>query len=179
MVEEITISRLKNSLIECNKHIFKIAYDVNEMRNFMPLTIEKYNNLSDAETTLIDSYILRFTKLQDRMGKLFEQILQENNIDTEAMSFINILNYMEKYHIIDNTDEWHEIRKIRNNFTHEYPDDDKENIEQLNESFFKAKNIFAIYCKTNIYVIENILKPYNADINGLQIKQNDIDKLFL
>ncbi len=113
------------------------------------------------------------------MGKLFKQILEENNIDTEAMSFINILNYMEKYHILDNIDEWHEMRKIRNYFTHEYPDDDKENIEQLNESFLKSKNIFITYFKTNDYVLENILKPYNADITGLSIKQNDTGKLFL
>ncbi|MHB1664406.1 MAG: hypothetical protein ACYCT7_03980 [bacterium] len=178
MAEEL-ISRLKNSLIECNKHILKIAYDVNKMRNFMPLTVEKYNNLTDSETTLIDSYILRFTKLQDKMGKLFKQILEENNIDTEAMSFINVLNYMEKYNILDNTDEWNEVRKIRNYFTHEYPDDDKENIEQLNESFLMSKNIFIIYFKTNNYVLENILKAYNADITGLSIKQNGIDKFFL
>ena len=86
---------------------------------------------------------------------------------------------MEKYHIIDNVDEWHEIRKIRNNFTHEYPEDDKENVEQLNESFFKAKNILTIYCKTNAYVIENILKPYNVDIKDFQIKQDYIDELLL
>lgn len=178
MAEEIIV-RLRNSLLECNKHILKIAYDVNKMRDFMPLSVERYNSLTDSETTLIDSYILRFTKLQDRMGKLFEQILKENNIDTETMSFINILNYMEKYHILNNTDEWHEIRKIRNYFTHEYPDDDKENIEQLNESFLKSKNIFIIYCKTNNYVIENILKPYNADITGLSIRQDDIGRLFL
>lgn len=179
MAEEIVL-RLKDSLMECNKHIIKIAYDVDKMRDFMPLTVEKYNNLTDSETTLVDSYVFRFTKLQDKMGKLFAQILEENNIDTGALSFINILNYMEKYGIMDNTDEWNEVRKLRNYFTHEYPDDDIENVERLNESFLKSKNIFIIYFKTNNYVIDNILKPYNADITGLSIKQYvDIDRFYL
>ncbi|MGC9287107.1 MAG: hypothetical protein ACP5E7_06110 [Hydrogenobaculum sp.] len=75
-------------------------------------------------TKTIDAFVLRFTKLQDHMGqKLFKAFLDKIGEYKDNMSFIDILDRLEKLSIINSTDEWLEMRSLRNRMTHEYPNE--------------------------------------------------------
>jgi len=80
--------------------------------------------LEDFETIkTIDAFVYRFLKLQDYMGqKLFKNFLTSLGEDCDNLSFVDILDKLEKLNIIPSTDEWIQIRKLRNKLTHEYPD---------------------------------------------------------
>jgi len=97
------IERLKELLYQCDMHKKRINYAFNKMEDFMPLSVEGYNLLSDEEIEHIDLLIFRFSKLQDSMGnKLFPTILKLLKEDIKPMSFIDRLNRLEELGFVNN-----------------------------------------------------------------------------
>jgi hypothetical protein len=104
------------------------------MKRLMPLTLDKFLNLTDEKMDMIDAFRLRFCDLQDSLGnKVFRSVLtlEEENVG----SGLDVLNKMEKRGIIDSFDSFKVIRNIRNCFSHDYPDSDEAKIELLNSAF--------------------------------------------
>ena len=71
----------------------------------------------------------------------------------DNMSLRDVLNRLEKLEIIDSAQEWIEFRKVRNAATHEYPDNEDEVIEAINNMLAAYKKIKLIY--------ENIKKIFS------------------
>ena len=81
---------------------------------------------------VIDTFIYRFIKLQDIMGeKLFKVFLDDIGEYRDNMSLLDVLDKLEKFEIIDNANKWFEYRKLRNQLTHEYPNDEDEIIDGI------------------------------------------------
>ncbi len=142
------------SIIQENIQIAKLhldrlkkAFEEIKERNLL----EKFD-IDDFETVkVIDTFIFRFIKLQDYLGqKLFRRFLEEIGEFYEDMSFIDILDKLEKLGVISLSEEWIEIRKLRNKLTHEYPDE----IEEVKEEIKIAMDKITTLEKT----IENIEK---------------------
>jgi hypothetical protein len=112
--------------------------------------------LEDFETIkTIDAFVYRFLKLQDYMGqKLFKNFLTSLGEDCDNLSFIDILDKLEKLNIIPSTDEWIQIRKLRNKLTHEYPD---------NISLVKDEIILAIEKIRNFEEVLRSISSYVKD----------------
>lgn len=115
-------------------------------------------NVEDFETVkIIDTFIFRFIKLQDFLGqKLFRRFLDEIGELEENMSFLDVLDKLEKLGIINSVENWIEIRKLRNKLTHEYPDELEEVRKELRIAIDKI-NLF----EEVIIKIENYLKNKN------------------
>jgi uncharacterized protein with HEPN domain len=112
-------------------------------------------DMDDFETVkVIDTFIFRFIKLQDYLGqKLFRRFLEEIGELYENMSFIDILDKLERLEIISLSEEWIEIRKLRNKLTHEYPDE----IEEMKKEIEIAINKIPVL-EEAIENLENFLK---------------------
>ena len=81
---------------------------------------------------VIDTFIYRFIKLQDIMGdKLFKIFLNEIGEYRDSMSLLDVLDKLEKFHIINGAYSWMEYRKLRNKLTHEYPNSEKDIIDGI------------------------------------------------
>ena len=96
---------------------------------------------------LVNSFLFSFTKIQDKMGaKVFKKLLIAlKEIDTESVPMLDVLNLLEKLHIIDDVHEWEKIRELRNNLSHEYFIDIQMSIENIRLSlgqFARIKEIF-------------------------------------
>ena len=167
---DIEISKLLSAFKECNENIVHLSFVLKELNLFMPLTIQKYDNLTALDLVFIDAFIFRFIKLQDIMGeKLFRLILnnlKENDVNSDNIPFIDILNKLEKYQIVDSADEWLNLRKIRNSFTHEYPEDLFRRVDSLNNGFNHVYNIYYIYVKIKNYAEKNILSAKGIDMSS-------------
>lgn len=155
MLDEKNI-RIEKYLNECKKHSIRIEKAYNKVKNIFPLSAKKYENLNDEEIEAIDQYLFRFAKLQDTIGeKLFKLIVSEYVEDIEQLTFIDILNKLEKIGIIDNVNDWKILRKIRNDISHQYDDEPQEMAEALNNIFAQKDVILDIF--------KRILKFYNKD----------------
>ncbi len=72
-----------------------------------------FNTLIPQEKAILDAYLKRFSAVQDFLGaKIFVLLLEVAGIYSGKMS--EVLSYIEKEEIIDNIDDWIELREVIN-----------------------------------------------------------------
>lgn len=131
---------------ECDKHILRIEYAFQKISPFLPISALDYPNLNNEQIEAIDQYLFRFAKLQDTMGdKLFKLILSQYEENTQQLSFIDVLNKLEKLEFIPSAKEWLTLRKIRNEISHQYDDEPEEMSQAINIILNQKSIIIGIY----------------------------------
>jgi len=101
-----------------------------------------FNTLKPEKRAILDAYLKRFASIQDFLGtKIFSLLLEIAGINNTKMS--EVLSNIEKENIIDSLENWIELREVRNELEHDYP-------EELQEALNDLK-----YCIDNFYKIEN------------------------
>ena len=144
---KLDLNKIKQEKIinECEKHLQRLQYAKDELKNIFPLTQQSYQDLSEENIQAIDQFIYRFSKLQDTIGeKLIKMVfsLYEENIT--KFTFIDILNRLEKADILT-AQEWKELRDIRNELSHNYEDEPMESAIILNKVYEKEELLESIY----------------------------------
>ena len=133
-------------LNECKKHIKRLGYAFNKLHNNFehPLSPENIIEIVEVDELVesLDQITYRFSKLQDSIGKLFRCFLINKGENIENMTMIDIINLLEKIGINIDSNEWFELREIRNIIAHEYEDESEEIagvINRINEkrNYFK------------------------------------------
>ncbi|QFY90665.1 hypothetical protein D5125_14985 [Magnetovirga frankeli] len=77
-----------------------------------------------ANQRIVNSFLFNYIKIQDKIGsKLFRLLLQHWREDQDGLTMLDMLNRLEKLHIIQDVETWDKLREIRNDITHEYPQD--------------------------------------------------------
>ena len=144
--------KLQKIINECDKHILRMNSAYKKTAAILPLNKDKYINLNENEIEHIDQYLFRFTKLQDTIGKrLFKVIFVLLEEDSDDVSFIDMLNRLEKLSILESTEQWLELRKIRNTLSHTYEDEPEEMSIAINTILNKKQSIEKIYNKLIAY----------------------------
>lgn len=154
-VETLKIEKYIN---ECQKHMMWIEDLFSELQDVLPLSDKKYTKLTSMQIKNIDQFLFRFSKMQDTIGeKLFRLIVEDFVEDTSRMTFIDILNQLERIGIIENIQEWQNLRKARNDISHQYDDEAEEMAEAINKIFAQKdtllenfQNIKNYYLKVDI-----------------------------
>lgn len=140
--------RMERSFEACDKHLLRMGNAARDMWPNMPLTKDVYRDLSDEDVRCMDQFVYRFSKFQDVMGaKLFRYILEWLQEDVSTFSMIDVLNKLERLKIIDDAKEWQYVRELRNAIAHDYPLDEGEVIESLNELFNRQEDLRKIYSR--------------------------------
>ncbi len=120
---------LKNLFDTTFLHLKRANTALYEIKKYQ-LDSEIYND--DDKVKTIDSFIYRYTKLQDFVAdKLFRNLLSELGEYRDNMSFLDVLDKFEKLNLIKSADKWLEYRQLRNQLTHEYPDNYSEIISNI------------------------------------------------
>ena len=103
-------------------------------------------SLNAAQIRTLDQLLFRFGKLQDaistRLLPALLQILQEWQ-DNEA--FLDKLNRAEKIGLIPSVEQWQNLREIRNQTTHEYPDNPELTLIGLRKLVENVPVLLALY----------------------------------
>lgn len=140
---------LKKRLEKLEKHYialkeYKVLID-NLLKNgnniYDPLI---FNTLKPEKKAILDAYLKRFSSIQDFLGaKIFALLLEVAGINSNKMS--EVLYYIEKEQIIDSLENWIELREIRNELEHDYPEELQEALNNLKccvESFYKIESYY-------------------------------------
>ena len=94
------------------------------------LTVEDFNFIKPQQRAIFDAYLKRFASIQDFLGaKIFPLLLEISGISTSKMT--EVLDYIEKEEIIDSLGTWIEIREVRNELEHDYPEELQEALDDL------------------------------------------------
>ena len=101
-----------------------------------------FNTIKPEKRAILDAYLKRFASIQDFLGaKIFSPLLEIAGINNTKMS--EVLSNIEKENIIDSLENWIELREVRNELEHDYPEELKEALNDLK------------YCIDNFYKIES------------------------
>jgi len=133
------------------KRLNKLAKQYEALKDYKilidQLLIEKdiynqfiFNTLIPQEKAILDAYLKRFSAVQDFLGaKIFVLLLEVAGIYSGKMS--EVLSYIEKEEIIDNLDDWIELREVRNELEHDYPEE-LQDLKFCIDSFGKMENYY-------------------------------------
>lgn len=148
IVLDILTIKLTKYFNECNRHIQRIEEAFEDMKEIVPLSVERYKKLTKDQVQDIDQFLFRFSKLQDTMGdKIFRLILQKYEGSSTNVPFIDMLNKLEKLGCITSAKEWIHLRKLRNEVAHQYDDEPEEMSQAINALLFQKEIIKEIYHK--------------------------------
>ncbi|RTZ60363.1 MAG: hypothetical protein DSZ31_02220 [Gammaproteobacteria bacterium] len=139
---------------------------------FAKKIIESWGEISEEfledsyKVTVIDSFIFRFSKFQDALGKkLFPLTLQVLGEDIENLPFIDWLNRLEKLGLINSAQEWMEIRVLRNLITHTYPWETEAILKNLKEALKRSETLIKIYLQIKNFLEERgLLKQQKKEV---------------
>ena len=119
---------------------------MSEKRNIY--SVNEFNSLKIEERALLDAYLKRFSSIQDFLGaKIFPLLLEVAGINGSKMS--EILYHIEKEEIIDSLESWIEIREIRNELEHDYP-------EELQVALNDLKSCIDSFSKLESYYLNSV-----------------------
>lgn len=154
-MQNLAVSQINRLIKECDKHQYRIKSAYGKIQPKLPLTLALYSQLTDEDIEHIDQFIFRFSKLQDAIGqRFFKAMLTFLEEDVEGVPFIDILNKLEKFQLIESADQWKQLREIRNTIAHEYDDSPELMVQVLNSVFDARIELFAIY--------ENLKQVYQS-----------------
>ncbi len=130
MLKHTPFTLFLDNLGKADLHISRGKNAKDEIIKWGELSPQVFNDAEKVKT--LDSFIYRFIKLQDLIGqKLFRSYLDTVGELQDDMSFLDVLDKLEKLHIIGESDQWFSFRRLRNELTHEYPDNEAEILEGI------------------------------------------------
>ena len=151
--------KLLEAFAECARHSKRMLSAYNKVLLIFPLDVNRYRILTDDEIEHIDQMVYRFSKLQDAIGeRLFKSVLMFLEDDIKNKPFLDVLNRLEQLAILPSRDEWLRLRKLRNELSHEYSNEDEENVAALNVLFDEIKTINGIFLGIKSYFDLHISK---------------------
>ena len=143
-------------LKEIEKHKERLLYTKKKIEKW-ELSPRILEDPEKVET--VDSFIFRFSKLQDSMGqKLFPLTLEFLEEEVRNKPFIDILNRLERLELIESAEKWKELRELRNLLTHTYPWEKEELIENLKLALKRSEELVSTFEKFKEFLQKRGLK---------------------
>lgn len=139
------IERLRHITYLCQTHYITLSDTLQDLFQHA-INIEKIDSPDKELRRLLDQFAYRYLRMQDDMGtKLIPAILYSLQEPLETMSMIDRLNRCEQLGWIPSADEWGDLRRIRNEFAHDYPEDAEIRFHRLKLAINAAKRLMVIW----------------------------------
>lgn len=130
-----------------------------EARKLLPQDVTRFDpdQLPPDDSLILDGFRARFADLQDMLGKvMFKSIasMDEDESPGRGLTTRERVVLMEKRGILD-TQQWQDVREIRNAFTHDYPDQHREKAEHLNAAWEQSRYLLAVVKQIDAYAADH------------------------
>lgn len=127
---------IQSALEIAHIHEKHLLYALDQLAPIFPITAEKILNLNEHEFLLVELLISRYSKLQDFIGsKLINIVLEKMGEFSRDLSIVDKMNKLEQLRLIKDAQSWRDMRRLRNQLSHEYPDNPGLLAEHLNEAY--------------------------------------------
>lgn len=125
-------------------HSRRLESNIKKIQSFYPHSALEFEKLNDDQIAYLDAITTRFIKLQDVIGAhIFPRLL--SLLEEDAETFIDKLNKLEKLNYLPRAQWWISLRHLRNNFTHEYPDDYETLFTNFKQLMREAPNLITYW----------------------------------
>ncbi len=144
-MNDVAQHQLADAWRQCQRHFHHLRHALDSIADKLPLTGRRLASLDDDAIQALDQFVLRFGRLQDAMGaRLLPATLAVLQEPFEDRPMIDKLNRLEKLGFLESSNQWQQLRVIRNRFSHDYPDDPEKNAALLNLAIRSVDDISAI-----------------------------------
>jgi len=128
----------------CQGHLSALHDALHDMQQ-RTISAPDLDNLTKPDRRLLDQFAYRYTRLQDDMGaRLLPAILRALGEDIAPMPALDRFARLEQLGWLPSAEDWNVLRKIRNQFTHDYPDTANERFERLQAARGAAQQLMAV-----------------------------------
>lgn len=135
---------LQQAVTTCRTHREALQEALEDLRQ-RALTASDWEHLTKEDRRLLDQFAYRYTRLQDDMGnRLMSAALRAMGEEISGMPMLDRLNRLEQLGWLPSADEWADLRRIRNEFTHDYPETATERFERLQLALASARGLLEI-----------------------------------
>lgn len=104
-----------------------VAQSLAEARDHLtsrrPLTGAALSKADFAEKAIIDAFTLRFSKLQDLIGRQLLRLVHLVELADPPDAIIDLVAAAERRGLFPDSADWAALRRARNGLTHDYPTD--------------------------------------------------------
>lgn len=154
MSAPVELIALDHALTTCTQHAEALSDALTDLAR-TALTAEILDRPGKDKRRLLDQFAYRYTRLQDDMGaRLFPAVLRALGEEVAPMPVLDRLARLEQLGWLPSAEQWLELRRIRNEFTHEYP-------EEVEERFVRLK--LAIQAALQVRTIYEIIRSRTVD----------------
>ena len=144
-MSDVTQHQLTDAWRQCQRHFHHLQHALDSIADKLPLTGRRLASLDDDAIQALDQFVLRFGRLQDAMGtRLLPATLAVLQEPFEDRPMIDKLNRLEKLGFLESSNQWQQLRVIRNRFSHDYPDDPEKNAALLNLAIQSVDDVVVI-----------------------------------
>lgn len=129
---------LTYALATCLTHHLALSEAIEDLDK-RQLSASDLEHLDKDDRRLLDQFAYRYTRLQDQMGaRLLPSVLMALGEEISTMSVLDRLDRLEALGWLPSADEWVELRKTRNEFTHDYPETVQERYARFQHAVIAA-----------------------------------------
>lgn len=115
-------------------HVSRIQSAMKRMRYLFPISGKRVGELLEEELVWLELLVSRFGKLQDLIGsKIIDLFFEGQGENIDNFTALDKINKLEKIGIIEDSEIWKEMRKVRNHISHESPDNPELTAKYLNQ----------------------------------------------
>ncbi len=137
---------LIQALERCETNAQALREALEDLRPNVKESLSELENLDKTTRRILDQFAYRFTRHQDDMANLLiPAILQNMAEDVRSMAAIDRFNRLEQLEWLDSSEEWLEMRRVRNEFTHDYPGKLSERTSKLSEAIKVSYRLMEIF----------------------------------
>jgi len=111
----------------------------------LPIDGDDPSRLPLIERIASIALLKRYEQLQDMLGRLFRAYLTWELEDVRDMTRRDQANQLERLGVIADADAWIDAAELRNRLVHEYPIDDAEQVDRINETWAGSAAIVQVY----------------------------------
>lgn len=135
---------LQHAHATCQSHHDALIEALGDLRQ-RNLVAGDLEHLVKEDRRLLDQFVYRYTRLQDDMGaKLLPAVLRALGEEISAMPVLDRLSRLEQLGWLPSADEWADLRRICNEFTHDYPETSAERYSRLQLAIASARRLLEI-----------------------------------
>ena len=136
---------LQQAYVVCRGHEEALRDALEDLRQ-RKLAAADLGALGKEDRRLLDQFAYRYTRLQDDMGaRLIPAVLRALGEEIAAMPMLDRLNRMEQLGWLPDAEHWADLRRIRNEFAHDYPETMDERFERLQLANASAQTVMEIF----------------------------------
>jgi DNA primase len=144
MISESDMLSLVHAFAACRAHADALRDALADL-TLRQLTSHDLEHPAKTDRRLLDQFAYRYTRLQDDMGaRLMPATLRALGEDIAPLSMLDRLNRLEQIEWLPSADEWSDLRRVRNEFTHDYPEALTEQYSRLCHALASAQRVLEI-----------------------------------